>query len=57
MGGVGGAGGAGRVGEGLGTREGVRVLEIDDGGGVERSCEGEMLYLYGECESSNFSDM
>jgi hypothetical protein len=47
----------GGVGEGLGTRGRVRVLEIDDGGGVERSCEGEMLYLCVECERPNFSDM
>lgn len=48
---------AGIAGEGLGTRLRVRVLGIDDGGGVERSCAGEMLYLCVESEKSNLSDM
>jgi hypothetical protein len=58
----------GIVGEDSGTLGQLRLVvvavEIDDGGGgggggegLKRSCEGEMLYLYVECERSNFSDM
>lgn len=44
---------------GLGGRSGAQMLDVEGGGvlGIERSCEGEMLYLCPDSRPVYFSDM